>query len=141
LLRDPVGVLQKEYFGSQGLGDQDAVSAAAQRLFPLVAALLNTVGAGAIVPDPTKITTAQWGDPGASLATSSMYLYVRPADDIEVGAMITLSAADAGDLGFVLSPVGSLTFDTELAGWSVALTAQGAVNTIAIGKAGAMVVD
>jgi hypothetical protein len=54
----------------------------------------------------------------------------------ESGIMVTISAADRGDLGFVFTPFGAFTSIRQAGNWSIELVLTGQVDVVAYGRHG-----
>jgi hypothetical protein len=107
LLRDPVATLQSQY-GNALLTTADA-HAMADKLFPRVMRLLRSLGVTCRYGfDPDD--AAFLGDAGALMAHSLIIYVDDPLNGIaaEAGLVLSLSAADQGDLGLVISPFGTI---------------------------------
>ncbi|GAA4728007.1 DUF6603 domain-containing protein [Phytohabitans rumicis] len=132
LLSDPVDALKRSY-----LGDQEAAALLlAGELFPRLDDLVAPFGGGVYVLDPADLDAGTLGPAGATLAGATAMLLVPIGPDTQpgetlVGAIITLSPADAGGLGLVITPVGALTLSVEAGGWTVTSEIQATGGTIA----------
>jgi hypothetical protein len=136
LLSDPAAALKRAYFGDQ----QAAAQLLAGELFPRLDELAATIGGGVYVLDPADLDASTLGAAGATLAGATAMVLVpvgpdaQPGDTL-VGAVITLSPADAGGLGLVITPVGSLTLSATAGGWTVTSAIQATGGTIAFSLA------
>jgi hypothetical protein len=142
LLSDPVGALKRVYVGD----GQAAARLLAGELFPLLDELLATINGGVYVLDPADRSENALGAAGATLAGATALVLVPVGPDAQpgqaqVGAVITLSPSDAGGLGLVFTPVGSLTLSTTAGGWTVTSTIQATGGTIAVSLSEVIVTD
>ena len=135
LLRDPVGTLRAFYFNDlQTTADANAV---ADKLFPRILGLLREFG----VPcrygiDPAE---APLFDGAAPLVDHALIVYL--ADQLagaaaEAGVVLTLSAADQGDLGLVATPFGSVQLQDTSGLWTLELDVTAEVSAVAYGRHG-----
>ena len=138
LLRDPVGLLRAAYVNAlQTTADADAM---ADALFPKVATLLRSLG-----------VSCRYGvNPGDEtlLADSAPYmnhaLIVYVTDPLltgaeireEAGFVLSLSAADRGDLGLVVRPFGSLATSGSIGPFTVEAKLTAGVDVFALGRHG-----
>jgi hypothetical protein len=137
LIRDPAGTLRSEYV-RDGFATAAAADAAADRLFPRVAALLRDAGVHAVygirdgdAPD--------FGPAGNELAARMLSVGARigaPPDRAELGVTVALSPEERGGLGVVISPWGTLDLDTTAAGWTLSFALGAGLQGFAVGKEG-----
>ncbi|MCE3266650.1 MAG: uncharacterized protein K0S15_1359 [Solirubrobacterales bacterium] len=142
LLRDPLGTLGLEYF-PDGLETAVAADAAAEKLFPRVAALLRDLGLNAVY-GIREGDAPDFGPAGNALAARMLTASARigvPTDVAELGLTVALSPEERGGLGMVVSPWGDLELETEAVGWTLEIGLGAAVEGFAVGKAGLTVPD
>ncbi|MGW7715576.1 DUF6603 domain-containing protein [Streptomyces chartreusis] len=133
LLSDPVGALKRCYLRDEPTGARLLASA----LFPRLDELVATLNGGAYVLDPADLDDSTLGAAGATLASATTMLLLpvgpgRVPGQTHVGAIITLSPADAGGLGLVITPVGELALRAVVGGWTVDSTVRATGGTIAL---------
>lgn len=135
LLRDPVGVLRDAYVTPLTTGAE--ADAMADALFPKVVGLLRELGVtcryGVNDGDETML-----GD-SAALVNHALVIYlVDPLSDLasEAGVVVSISSADRGDLGLVVSPFGTLTTTRFLGPFKIDLALTAGVDAIAFGRHG-----
>jgi hypothetical protein len=136
LLRDPVAVLRAEYVNA--LATADDANAMADKLFPRVLGLLRELG----VPCRYGINPgdeAMLGD-SAPLMAHALAVYLdhplNGATDAEAGAVFSISSADRGDLGLVVSPFGTLTTTRQAGPFAIELKLTAGVDALAYGRHG-----
>jgi len=135
LLRDPAVALRGEYGNSLATSaDADAM---ADKLFPRLQRVLGELGLSCrygFDPDDRALL----GD-AAPFLEHALIIYV---DDVlagapaEAGIILTLSAADRGDLGLVISPFGALTSTRQVGNWTIELNLTADVDVFAYGRHG-----
>jgi hypothetical protein len=137
----PLALLTNEYMPAGGLADDATAISVANKLFPRLWVLFESLGLRAAYgAAPAGVDVSV--DPAATSITTHALTVSVPADldDPEAtargGVTITLSPRTRGDLGFVFTPFGQLTF-TEVSGlWRTALAVTAAVQGFAIGPKG-----
>ena len=135
LLRDPVATLQSQY-GNALLTTADA-HAMADKLFPRVMRLLRSLGVTCRYGfDPDD--AAFLGDAGALMAHSLIIYVDDPLNGIaaEAGLVLSLSAADQGDLGLVISPFGTIAVQQTAGPWTIGLDLTAGIDVVAWGRNG-----
>ena len=140
LLADPAAALAAEYMPAGGLADDAAAVALADKLFPRLRLFFEAMG----LPcgygiDPL---TARVDPSDDALSTHALSISMigsagtgEPLQPI-AGVRIALSPRTRGDLGFVFTPVGGLTFEQTIESWRLALSASAAVDAFAVGPRG-----
>ncbi|HJQ35113.1 MAG TPA: DUF6603 domain-containing protein [Pyrinomonadaceae bacterium] len=137
LLQDPVGTLRAEY-APRGLTTSADARLVADKLFPRVARLLNSLGISAAYGlDP--YTAPDFGAAGNQMGAGMLTVFVMPGGTSIFGATFALSAADAGDLGLVIVPFGVGTLEARAGQWSIETQLSGAGLGFAIGPRGVTV--
>jgi hypothetical protein len=135
LLRDPAAALRAEYGNT--LATSEDADAVADKLFPRVQRVLRELGVacryGFEPNDQTLLGEAAPFLDHALIVYADDQLAGAPA---EAGLILTISAADRGDLGLVVSPFGVLTSTRTVSGWTVALDLSADVDVIAYGRHG-----
>ncbi|MFC5142008.1 DUF6603 domain-containing protein [Actinomycetospora rhizophila] len=142
LLRDPVAALRALYVPTE----PPTARALAASLYPALDALLGTIGGAVLVVDPQRNDETTLGAAGALLASATALLALPPApgaspDDPRSGLVVTVSPADAGDLGVVVMPVGRLSGEVEAAGWVVKSSIAASTASVALSPEGVYVSD
>ena len=135
LLRDPVATLQSQY-GNALLTTADA-HAMADKLFPRVMRLLRSLGVTCRYGfDPDD--AAFLGDAGALMAHSLIIYVDDPLNGIaaEAGLVLSLSAADQGDLGLVISPFGTIAVQQTAGPWTIGFDLTAGIDVVAWGRNG-----
>ncbi|MGH4001155.1 MAG: DUF6603 domain-containing protein [Pseudonocardiaceae bacterium] len=135
LLRDPVVTLRAEY--GNALATADDANAMASKLFPRLVRLLRDLGVSCrygFNPGDEELL----GD-AAPLMDHALIIYADdPLHDAvaESGVVISISSADRGDLGLVVSPFGVLTSSRQAGRWAIELTVTAGVDVVAYGRHG-----
>lgn len=135
LLRDPVATLQSQY-GNALLTTADA-HAMADKLFPRVMRLLRSLGVTCRYGfDPDD--AAFLGDAGALMAHSLIIYVDDPLNGIaaEAGLVLSLSAADQGDLGLVIDPFGTIAVQQTAGPWTIGFDLTAGIDVVAWGRNG-----
>ena len=135
LLKDPLAVLRAEYGNAmQTVADANAM---ADKLFPRLERLLRALGVSCRYGfDPDD--AAFLGDAGP-LMGHALIVYV---DDplygaaAESGVVLSLSAAEQGDLGLVISPFGAIAVQGSAGPWKIAAELTAGVDVVAWGRHG-----
>jgi hypothetical protein len=135
LLKDPLAVLRAEYGNAmQTAADAHAM---AEKLFPRLVRLLRALGVTCrygFDPDDAVVL----GD-AAPLVAHALIVYV---DDplygaaAESGIVLSLSAADQGDLGLVISPFGTIAVQGSAGPWKIAAALTAGIDVVAWGRHG-----
>ena len=135
LLKDPLTVLRAEYGNAmQTAADANAM---AGKLFPRLERLLRSLGVSCRYGfDPADATFL--GD-AVPLMGHALIVYV---DDplygaaAESGVVLSLSAAEQGDLGLVISPFGAIAVQGSAGPWQLAVELTAGVDVVAWGRHG-----
>ncbi len=135
LLKDPLTVLRAEYGNAmQTAADANAM---ADKLFPRLERLLRSLGVSCRYGfDPEDATFL--GD-AVPLMGHALIVYV---DDplygaaAESGVVLSLSAAEQGDLGLVISPFGAIAVQGSAGPWQFAAELTAGVDVVAWGRHG-----
>ena len=135
LLKDPLAVLRAEYGNAmQTVADANAM---ADKLFPRLERLLRALGVSCRYGfDPDD--AAFLGD-AVPLMGHALIVYV---DDplygaaAESGVVLSLSAAQQGDLGLVISPFGTIAVQGSAGPWKLAADLTAGVDVVAWGRHG-----
>ena len=135
LLKDPLAVLRAEYGNAmQTVADANAM---ADKLFPRLERLLRALGVSCRYGfDPDD--AAFLGD-AVPLMGHALIVYV---DDplygaaAESGVVLSLSAAQQGDLGLVISPFGTIAVQGSTGPWKLAADLTAGVDVVAWGRHG-----
>ncbi len=135
LIRDPVATLQNQYGNS--LATTADAHATADKLFPRLLRLLRSLGVSCRYGFDAD-DAALLGDAGP-LVVHSLIIYV---DDplngaaAEAGLVLSLSAADQGDLGLVISPFGSIAVQQPVGPWTIGFDLTAGLDVAAWGRHG-----
>ena len=142
LLKDPVKLLKEYYLGVNGLVTAADAAQAGDRIFGALDGLMAALGGGGLFGvAPDALPAGAWGTAGELLARSSAQLMLPiGANGSEVDVTMTLAPRDAGDLGLVLSPGGTLHVTETLGGWQGDLRVSGSIAAVAIGAHGVLLV-
>jgi hypothetical protein len=135
LIRDPVATLQSVY-GNSLLTTADA-HAMADKLFPRLMRLLRSLGVSCRYGfDPDD--AAFLGDAGPLVAHSLIIFVDDPLNGAaaEAGLVLSLSAADQGDLGLVISPFGTISVDATAGAWTIGFDLTAGIDVVAWGRHG-----
>ena len=135
LLRDPAGALRAEYGTS--LATVADANAMADKLFPRVLHVLRELGVACRygfdpADAPLLADSAPLVDHALIVYTSDPLL----GAEIEAGVILTLSSADRGDLGLIVSPFGTLQAKWAAGSWDVELDFTADVQAFAYGRHG-----
>lgn len=135
LIRSPGDLFKAEYLGPNGLKTAADARRTADKLFPRLGAVLATLGANAAYGFKPGYGI-DLGDP-ENLAGGMLTLWLELGGvNSEAGATLSLSSAEQGDLGLVVSPFGSLEFTQPLDGWALSAGVTAGVNAFALGPGG-----
>ena len=140
LLSDPVGTLRAAYIVNDLLTVADA-NATADRLFPRFLGILRELGVSCrygFTPGDEPLL----GD-AAPLVDHALIVYAadrHAGATAEAGVVLTMSSADRGDLGLLVSPFGVLQFQTQAGAWAIELDVTADVQGVAYGRHGATIV-
>ena len=140
LLKDPVTLLKEYYLGVNGLATAADAALAGDRIFGAMDTLMAALGGGGLFRlPPDALPAGAWGGLGESLARASAQLKLPIGQTgSEIDVTMTLSPADAGDLGLVLSPGGTLAVTETLGGWQGDLVISGSIAAVAISSHGVL---
>ena len=139
LMHDPAGTLRLAYLARDLATVADA-NATADALFPRIGAILTELGViwSYGIPDEDL---AMLGD-ATPFVDHAFQLRVPTSlagDGVEAGVVFTLSSADRGDLGLVLSPFGTLKFSKQVGQWLLEASLSADVQALALGRHGVTV--
>jgi len=135
LVRDPLAALRTEY--GNPLATVADANAMADKLFPRILSVLRALG-----------VTCRYGfDPADAplLADSAPFvdhaLIIYTSDrlvdaEVEAGVILTISSADRGDLGLVVSPFGVLAETFQIGNWTFEIGLTADVQGFAVGRNG-----
>lgn len=136
LLDDPDGTLRAAYLPN-GLVTQSDANAAADKLFPVLGAILTKLGLtwsyGLLDQDRAALGDA------AALVDHALQVRLPTAligDDVDAGLVFTLSSAAQGDLGLVLWPFAGLDVSEQVGDWKIEASLTVGVQALAIGRHG-----
>lgn len=140
LLTRPDRIWQEAYWGPDALQTRAGAKAVADRLFPRLAGLLQTLGVEALY-GIKPMYGLDFGEAGndlmAGMLTVEMpFLVDQTGMAIEAGMTLALSSAEDGDLGLVVLPFGALEVDQTWNDWDLMLKLAGSVGGFAIGRHG-----
>ncbi|HEY0377474.1 MAG TPA: DUF6603 domain-containing protein [Pyrinomonadaceae bacterium] len=135
LIESPEDVLREEYVGPNGLQTAADAQRTADKLFPRLAALLAVLGADAVYGFKPQYGI-DLGDPD-SLAAGTLAFWIETlAGSAQVGAMLSLSPAERGNLGLVVSPFGSITLEELIGKWTLRTSLTAGIDAFAVGPDG-----
>jgi hypothetical protein len=135
LMRDPASTLRAEY--GNALATAEDASAMAKKLFPRLQRVLRELGVSCrygFDPDDEDLL-----EDAAPFLKHALIIYAAdPLNDApaEAGVVLSLSSADRGDLGLVISPFGTLTSTKHVSGWVIELMLTAGVDILAYGRHG-----
>ena len=135
LVRDPAATLRGEY--GNALATVDDAHAMAEKLFPRLQRVLGTLGVSCrygFNPGDEDLL----GD-AAPFVKHALIIYVQDllaGAPAEAGVVLSLSPADHGDLGLVVSPFGELNLTEQLGDWALELRFTADVDVLAYGRHG-----
>jgi hypothetical protein len=135
LLRDPVGLLRSAYVND--LTTVDDANAMADKLFPRMAAVLKSLDLHCLygIREPSRELLG----PAAALVDHSLLIYLlseHAGADEDAGVSLSLSPADRGDLGLVVSPFGALTYSRQAGNWTIDAGCTAEIDAFAVGRHG-----
>jgi hypothetical protein len=135
LIKSPEDVLETEYLGPGGLETAADARRAADKLFPRLGAVLAALGANVAYGFKPGYGI-DLGDPD-NLAGGMLTAWIEPQGvDSEAGATLSLSPAEQGDLGLVVSPFGSVEFTQLFESWALSANLTAGVDAFALGPNG-----
>jgi hypothetical protein len=135
LIEDPAAALAAEYVGPNGLATSADARRTADRLFPRLAALITALGGNAVYGVKPRYGI-DLGDPGG-LAGEMLTCWVSPGtSEVSVGASLSLSPAEKGDLGLVVSPFGAAELTESFDNWTLTIGLTAGVDALAVGRHG-----
>src|SRR3954453_3526609 len=135
LIRDPVATLQRQ--SGNALRTPAEAHAMADKLFPRLLRLLASLGVSCRYGfDPDD--AAFLGDAGRLVARSLIIYVDDPLNAVaaEAGLVLSLSAADQGDLGLVISPFGTIAVQQPAGPWTIGFDLTAGVDVVAWGRNG-----
>jgi hypothetical protein len=135
LIRSPEELLRDEYIGPGGLVTAADAQRTADKLFPRLGALLAVLGAKVLYGFKPAYGI-DLGDP-ENLAESTLIAWVEPDDTLQIGATLSLSPQERGNLGLVVSPFGSVEFSQAFDEWVLTVSLTAGVDAFALGPDGA----
>lgn len=140
LLSNPTGTLREEYLGNQGLTTEAGAQATADKLFPRLINFLSELGVAATYGVKPEYGV-DFGEAGNEIARRSMALFVELDADVSgeasgLGAVLSLSSADRGDLGVVVRPFGTLSLARVIQSWLLGFQAALSAPAFAVGPHG-----
>ena len=134
LLADPLATLKAEYLQPTGLATTAGADYTADKLFPRVAALLQTLGIAAVY-GPKSEYRPDYGSFGNAVVERTLGVLSTievPAGLVQMGAAFALSPADRGGLGLVVRPFGTLALGDEVGAWRVDFAVGGSIRGFTI---------
>lgn len=135
LIGDPPGTLRAEYAGAGGMVTAADARRIADKLFPRIAALLTALGVDAVY-GTKSMYGIDLGDP-EDLTGGMLTFWVTPAaSELGLGATLSLSPQQGGDLGLVISPFGDLRLSGSSSGWELAAELSAGFDAVAFGPRG-----
>lgn len=136
LIKSPGEVLREEYVGPNGLQTATDAQRTADKLFPRLATLLAVLGADVAYGFKPQYGI-DLGDPDHLAAGTLAFWFETLAGSAQVGATLSLSPAERGNLGLVVSPFGSVTLEELRGDWALRTSLTAGVDAFAIGPDGA----
>src|SRR5215510_1655580 len=134
LIKSPNDVLKAEY-APNGLRNADDARQTADKLFPRLGAVLASLGAN-VAYGIKPGYGIDLGDPN-NIAGGLLTLWIDlVASNSEAGATLSLSAADQGNLGLVVSPFGTVEFKEPFESWQLSASLTAGVDAFALGPNG-----
>jgi hypothetical protein len=134
LLESPEEVLREEYVGPGGLQTAADAQRTADKLFPRLAGLLAVLGADAAYGFKPQYGI-DLGDPD-NLAAGTLAFWVETQANAQIGATLSLSPAERGNLGLVVSPFGSVELEELFEQWALRVGLTAGVDAFALGPDG-----
>ena len=135
MIKSPGDVLNAEYIGPNGLQSAADARHTADKLFPRLGAVLASLGANVAYGFKPGYGI-DLGDPD-NLAGGMLTLWLDLEDvNSQAGATLSLSPAEQGNLGLVVSPFGALEFTQAFEGWALSASLTAGVDAFALGPDG-----
>jgi hypothetical protein len=135
LLESPDEVLREEYVGPGGLQTAADAQRTADKLFPRLAALLSVLGADTAYGFKPQYGI-DLGDPeNLAAGTLAFWLELQAANS-QAGATLSLSPAERGNLGLVVSPFGSVEVEELFDQWALRASITAGIDAFALGPDG-----
>jgi hypothetical protein len=135
ILKDPIGYLKTEYLDDRNLDTAEDAKKAADKLFPRLGALLSELGFD-VVYGIKPAHMLNFGDLGNKLGSNMLTASMSSTQGSRVGATLTLSSADRGNLGLVIVPFGEFKFSQVFNSWEIAIDLAIGTEGFAIGPNG-----
>lgn len=134
LIESPADVLRGEYVGPGGLQTAADAQRTADKLFPRLATLLAVLGADAAYGFKPQYGI-DLGDP-ENLAAGTLAFWLETQAAAQIGATLSLSPAERGNLGLVVSPFGSVALEERFEKWRLRASVTAGVDAFAVGPDG-----
>jgi hypothetical protein len=135
LIGSPEELLRAEYVGPGGLATAADARRTADKLFPRLGALLAVLGANVVYGFKPEYGI-DLADPD-HLAAGVLTFWLDLGDpEVRVGATLSLSPAERGNLGLVVSPFGSVEFTQLFDRWALTVSLTAGVDAFALGPDG-----
>jgi hypothetical protein len=138
LLADPIAVLEAEYLGSTGLTTPADAKTTADKLFPRLGALFDTLGMNPLYSIKPAYEI-DFGQAGNELSSGMLTFFLPLGEEIGgsgLGATLALSPAERGNLGLVVAPFGEFVLSETIGRWALDLELRGDIQAFAIGPDG-----
>ncbi len=111
-LYNPVEALERIYFQSDQLQDNESTAETAKKFFYRLSLLLETFGLSIQFNPKKKVSYFEFGESGQGEASSQISFYFSPIESEEgIGFRISLAGADQGNHGLIILPNGKLDFE------------------------------
>jgi hypothetical protein len=132
LVRDPVAALRVAWVND--LATVDAANQAADALFPTIGQVLTALGVGWRYGF-SAADRAALGDT-AAYVDHSLIVFAAKQATADAGFMISLTSADRGGPGLVITPFGTIDVSVERQGWKITLGLDAQVGSFAVASGG-----
>lgn len=137
LTNNPKAYLKAEYY-PQGLPTRTVANAVADKFFPRLAVFLNSLGFRIAYGLGTH--GINYGAVAESLMQHTLTVELAKTADNSghFGLVMSLSSAEDGDLGLVISPFGTLAYHADLLSWLIDFSITASIQGISIGSNGVL---
>jgi hypothetical protein len=134
LIKSPDDVLKAEY-APNGLQNAADAQQTADKLFPRIGAVLASLGANVAYGFKPGYGI-NLGDPDNAAAGVLTFWMDLDTANSQAGTSLSLSSADRGNLGLVVSPFGTFEFTKPFENWKLSASLTAGVDAFALGPNG-----
>ncbi|GAB3638759.1 hypothetical protein GCM10027422_43490 [Hymenobacter arcticus] len=141
LFSDPAGYVKTHYYPS-GLPTRAEAHAVADKLFPRLARLFNSVGLfasyGMSATDGQGTDGITYGAVSDELQRHMLTVMLMQGPIASFGFTLALSSQQDGNLGLIIAPFGTATYHGDFTNWLVEVLLTASINGLAIGPQGVL---